>query len=306
MIKRNLLKFGVIVMVSACLVGCGDDNKKKSQETTSVVETTTEEETTSLVVDNEPTTEIVTEEVTTEAPTTEAVTEKATEPTTEKATEKATEKKTQKPTQKPAQKPTQKPVETTTQSYLDSQVKEATIYDALDSYIRIIRSETAYRTESRAKEWTGYANPGGCGAVFGKSYLNELVLLGLTQAEAEDLVYNKSGVNWGERAYEALKWRFSTQDISMYTGVAGDHYDYSEAALRDYLSDCRPQDIDYAVAKWLANPTATTPYNWFEECKIKATNGKSTATSKEEFISHAMHEGFTYEEAVWASQFFVK
>ena len=77
MIKRNLLKFGVVAILSISMVGCGSKNEesKPVETTTSVEEVTTEEVTTEETTTEEATTEeVTTEEATTEETTTEQIT----------------------------------------------------------------------------------------------------------------------------------------------------------------------------------------------------------------------------------------
>ena len=327
MIKRNLLKFGVIAMVSACLVGCGDDNKKKSQETTSTIEikteeeTTLQEETTSFVVEN------VTQETTTETPTEQVTTEPLTEKQTEKKTEKQTEKKTEKKTQKVTESTTKKQPIKSNKFTLEEALAQGGFsleeltktggWDTIDQRIEVKKCLTEEQLEEleRLKQDVVHKEDYDrvlkeikeSGSDLGWRYYMEVMWAGrYTSEEIDNIIYNISGVDWKQRAYERAMKRFGADDGYTRYDSDGNPLEatgYFGYEVKHYLMrwDYSEEFAEYAATKWAENPPAKTERDWFEECRLDGVG--SASETVEEFISWKMYVGYTYDEAMYAAQF---
>lgn len=238
MIKRNLLKFGVVVMASACMVGCGSKatDNKPVETTTGVV---AEVETTTTPVEVETTTEEpTTEEVTTEAPT-EKPTEAPTQKPTEAPTQKPTEAPTQKPTEAPTQKPTEKPFE------IIGEINPPT--EAPITWQEIMEAHNIYWHNS----WTNT-----------KTYL---MCSPLSDEEIKE-AYNS--VDWKEKAKGAAFARFGTSD--------GHTAESVKRNLEAWLYT--DEEVAYAVAEWSKNPPVNAPDRRYNKAleRLKTTALETT------------------------------
>lgn len=279
MIKRNLLKFGVVVMVSACLVGCGSKaEESKPVETTGVVaevETTAPEIETTTPVEVE-----TTEEVTTESPTeapTEAPTEKPTEAPTKKPVE--TQEPTEAPTTKPVEKPTQKSTEAPKSE--DSGFNPPTEAPIDDAFIR----EYALSIANEGKELNSctFYNTGSIQvveAVYCYGYN--------TKEEAKEMVYSL-GINWKEKARDAAFARFGTDN------------GHTAESVRMHLTRWQyaEDEVEYAVSEWSKNPPAQPLYPAYEDA-YEWLKTRDLATTDSERRGTLYDKGYTDDEINYA------
>ena len=238
MIKRNLLKFGVVVMASACMVGCGSKaEESKPIETTGVVAevetTTTPEVETTTPVETEKPTEAPTQEPTV------APTEKPTEAPTQKPTEKPTEKPTQKPTEAPTQKPTEAPFE------IIGEINPPTEAPVTWQELMALYNVDWYCSWAKTK--------------------SGLMCSPLSDEEIQE-AYNS--VDWKEKAKGAAFARFGTSD--------GHTAESVKRSLEAWLYT--DEEVAYAVAEWSKNPPVNAPERRYDKAleRLKTTALETT------------------------------
>ena len=275
MIKRNLLKFGVVVMVSACMVGCGNKNEEsKPVETTTGVVAEVETTTTPEVE----TTTSVEVETTTEEPTTEEV-------TTEAPTEKPTEAPTQKPTEAPTQKPTMSIEE----------IMELQRLEDIDSIIKpYVKSN------------------GADGLAEGLMHLTDTYMLNdikfqfhgqYTDEQFNDMVYGQ-GIDWIACACQGAVKRWGTNDG--YPKADGTTRGYTKADIKQFLLDWNwsEADAEYIASYWEKNASEKPTFDLFKRNKdyVERANASGFAT-KAEVRGTLTGCGRTQDEIAYALSF---
>ena len=283
MIKRNLLKFGVVVMVSACMVGCGNKNEEsKPVETTTGVVAEVETTTTPEVE----TTTSVEVETTTEEPTTEEV-------TTEAPTEKPTEAPTQKPTEAPTQKPTEAPTQKPTMSI--EEIMELQRLEDIDSIIKpYVKSN------------------GADGLAEGLMHLTDTYMLNdikfqfhgqYTDEQFNDMVYGQ-GIDWIACACQGAVKRWGTNDG--YPKADGTTRGYTKADIKQFLLDWNwsEADAEYIASYWEKNASEKPTFDLFKRNKdyVERANASGFAT-KAEVRGTLTGCGRTQDEIAYALSF---
>ena len=275
MIKRNLLKFGVVVMASACLVGCGSKatENKPVKETTGVV---AEVETTTPV-EVETTTPVEVETTTPEVETTTPVeTEKPTEAPTETPTEKPTQKPTEAPTEKPTQKPTESPKPTEAPKSENSGFNPPT--EAPRDY-----REIALRTANEFKDSPLLFYHTGSIVV-----VNQLYFDGLSEKEAKEMTYSL-GIDWKEKARDAAFARFGTDN------------GHTAESVREHLIRWQyaEDEVEYAVSEWSKNPPAQPLHPAYEDA-YECLKISTLATTDSQRRGKLYYLGYTDDEINYA------